>query len=196
MKKSFLCFSFASLFVLLARAELPESVIQACLSPSLTEHISGQTWQLMDLTTWDTTSMRITETPDATITAKAATAHPQSWATTEMSITQPNDTDARLATEQTLTIKVTAKNVVPSLSVSFYFLNNATLPPCKVITKNGKLTIVSNQNDWYIIADDPAMTITQTEEAMPKTTLSLSTIKLEKFTSASASIRVGEGPLP
>jgi hypothetical protein len=40
------------------------------------------------------------------------------------------------------------------------------------------------------------MTITQTEEAMPKTTLSLSTIKLEKFTSASASIRVGEGPLP
>ena len=196
MKKNLLCFTLISLFTLLARAELPESVIQACLSPSLTEHVSGQTWQLMDMTTWDTTAVRIIETADASITSKSTTPHPQAWATAEMSITQPHDTETKLAMEQTLTVKVTAKGVVPNLKISFLFLNNVHLPPCKVVTKNGKLTIVSNQNDWYIIADDPNMTITQTEEDAPKTTLSLSAINLEKFTSTSASIRVGEGPLP
>jgi hypothetical protein len=183
-------------FVASVRAELPDAVVQACLAPSVTEHVSGQTWQLMTATAWERGALRIAETAEATLATQPAAIHPQGWMETEITLVQPHDTAERIATEQTLTLKLKAKGVVPKLEATVIFLNQAKLPPCTIETYQGKLAIVAKAKDWYILAEDPATTVTQTDEAQPRTTMRLQKVALEKLDAAAVSIRVGEGSLP
>ena len=177
------------------RAELPDAVVQACLAPSVTEHASGLTWQLMTAKAWDRGAVQIRETAEATLTTQSAAAHPQGWMETAITVTQPHDTAERIATEQTLTIKLKAKGVVPKLEATVIFLDQAKLPPCSIVTHQGKLAIVSKAKDWDILADDPAITVTLTDEAQPRTTMRLQKVPLEKLDATEVSIRVGEGQL-
>ncbi|MBQ9693879.1 MAG: hypothetical protein IJV69_03905 [Kiritimatiellae bacterium] len=194
--KSWLLSGLVTGFAAIVQAALPEAVVQACLAPSITEHVSGQTWQLMTADSWDRGAMRVTETAEGTITSQTTAPHPQGWAETEVAILQSHDSLERPSLEQTLTLTMKAKGIVPKLEATLIFLNQAHLPPCSVTTWQGKLALVAKEKDWYIIADDPAITITQTDEARPRTSIRLPKLTLEKLTSASAAIRVGEGALP
>lgn len=195
MKRTFAILILA-VFSAHLRANLPESVINACLAPGAYEDVSGQQWALMSADTWENAAVRITETPTASITTQDVFPHPQGWLEGEISVIQFADGAEIPPHEQRLSLTLQAKNVVPKVTLSLYFLNGARLPPCAIVTHQGKLTIVSNRKDWYIIAEDPAMTITQTDEEHPRTTLTLPAQTLEKSGRLSASIRVGEGALP
>lgn len=190
-------FFIASLCFLatLCKADLPDAVVQACLSPSITESVSNQTWTVMDAKTWDEGAVEVVETPEASLTSRAGNPHPLKWATTEICLSTPAENVSTDALQQTLTVKVKAQGVVPKLTCSINFIDHAKLPPCKVITWQGKLALVSTQNDWYILADHPEITISQTSEATPRTIVRLPNISLEKYASTEASIRVGEGAL-
>lgn len=194
MSRTFLIASFC-LLATLCKADLPDAVIHACLSPSITESTSNQTWAVMDAKTWDEGALEIVETQTATLTSRAGNAHPLNWATTEICLATPVESASADALQQTLTLKVKAQGVVPKLTCSINFIDHAKLPPSKVITWQGKLALVSKQNDWYIIAEHPEITISQTSETTPRTIMRLPNLTLEKHASIEASIRVGEGAL-
>lgn len=195
MIRAFLILCLATLAVY-CRAALPDAVVQACLTPTITDAISSQTWTVMTVDAWDTGAIHITETADAAISSKPGAPHPLDWATTEVSLSTPLDCTDGAAVRQTLTLKLTAKSVVPKLDCTITLLNQAHLPPCEITSWQGKLAIVSKAKDWYIVANDPEMTVTQTDEASPRTTLRRTKLIVEKFKSVEASILVGEGPLP
>lgn len=178
------------------RAELPESVVKACLAPVIYDCTSYQSWAVMSATQWDNSATQIAELETETISSQRGQPHPLNWAVTEVAIVQPLAGAERPETEQRLTLSVRGKGVLPKLELSLHFIDKAILPPCKVVTHQGKLALVSLQNDWYIIAEDPAMTITQTDEETPRTTLALPEVVIEKAGQIRASILVGEGLLP
>ena len=177
-------------------AALPETVVQACLAPTVLDGVSPQPWVLMTAEAWDTGAMRITESPEASVTAQSCKPHPTEWLTADLRISTPNQQPHTQAFQQTLTIYLKARGVVPSMTCTLNFLDNAVLPPCEIIKWQGKLAIISKQKDWYIVAEDPKMTITQTDEASPKTTLRLPDVVLEKTAAIEAAITIGEGKLP
>jgi hypothetical protein len=179
----------------LLRAALPDAVVQACLAPSITDSTVNQTWTIMTAETWENSPMTITETAEASLTAQPGKPHPLEWLTSQITISTPNGDDDSVPLQQTLTIQVTAKGVVPKLTCTINFLDGARLPPCEVITWQGKVAVVSKQKDWYLLALDPAMTVLQTAEQQPRTSIRLPDVTLEKFKSAEGALLIGEGPL-
>jgi hypothetical protein len=176
-------------------AALPEAVVEACLAPSITDTTANQTWPLMTANTWHESPIVIAETPEATLNTQPGKPHPLDWLVSEIQISTPNSADETTPLKQTLTIKVTAKGVVPKLTFTINFLDNALLPPCEVITWEGKVAVVSQQKDWYILATDPQMTVVQTAEKAPRTSIRFPNMTLEKFNAATGAIIIGEGPL-
>lgn len=179
----------------IAGAVLPEAVVEACLAPSITDTTANQTWTLMTADTWNESPIVIAETAEATLNTQPGKPHPLDWLVSEIQISTPNSADENAPLQQMLSIKVTAKGVVPKLTFSINFLDNAVLPPCEVITWEGKVAVVSKQKDWYIVANDPAMTVVQTAEKTPRTSIRFANVTLEKFQSATGAILIGEGPL-
>ncbi len=194
IRKVFTC--FALIAAVWCRAALPEAVVQACLTPTIHDGVSPQPWALMTAEAWDNGAMRITESAEVSVTAQTCHAHPMDWLTADLRITTPNQQPNPKAFQQTLTLVLRSKGVLPNFTCTLNFLDGAVLPPCEIIKWKGKLAIVSKQKDWYIVAEDPKMTITQTEEATPKTTLRLANVVLEKTATVEASITIGEGALP
>lgn len=179
----------------LLRAALPAELIDALLSPSLTETVSGKSWQVTTRERWLSSPMQVSERGGITTTRQPGAGHPSGWVTTDLTLAMVPPTPEAPQPMQTFTLTATPAGIVPRTSLVFTFLNEAELPPCTVRTWKGLPAIVATAGDWYIIAKDPAATITQSHQKPVKTTLSVAG-STEKRTPLSAAILLGEGPLP
>lgn len=195
MKRWFFLFCIVG-FAWGVRAALPDAVVQACLAPRIFDATSGQSWTLMTAADWANGAMDIAESAEASTFTQVGKPHPMDWATTALTLTQPNPGAERPESEQRLEITFRAKAVVPEMEIDLWLIDKALLPPCEVIKYQGKLAIVSKQKDWYILAGDSKMTVTQTDESPQKTTLQCPKTTVKKLTTFSASLYVGEGALP
>ena len=178
------------------RAALPESVMEACLAPYVREQASAKRWQLLSRAEWESRPVRISETGGVTTAELEGNEHPSGWVKTTIRLEMPPQTDETPRPMQTLTVEARATSVLPSLTVDFYLLQKALLPPYTVTLWHGCPALVAEAGDWYIIAGDPAAKIIKTDESEPKTTLVLENQRAKQGEAVSASIRVGEGPLP
>lgn len=175
---------------------LPDAVLEACFSPTLTDHISGKTWQVTSQEQWENSPLAISELGGVTTAKQAGNEHPDGWVKTEVTLVAPPQTATTPCPTQTFTIKALPVGITPKTTLTFTFLNQAQLPPHTVRTWQGFPALVSKANDWYIIAQDAKAVITTTNKAPVKTTLAVPNCSSEKTTPLSQSILVGEGPLP
>lgn len=175
---------------------LPDSVLEACFSPALTEQISGKTWQVTSQEKWENSPLHISEAGGVTTASQPGAEHPNGWVKTEVILLAPPQTDANPLPTQTFTVKATPVGITPKTTLTFTFLNQAVLPPHTIRTWNGFPAIVATAGDWYIIAQDAKAAITETNQDPVKTTLFIANSSTEKTTPIAHSILVGEGPLP
>lgn len=178
------------------RAALPESVMEACLAPSVREQASAKRWQVLSRAEWESRPVRISEAGGITTAEQDGAEHPSGWVKTKVRLEMPPQTDEMPQPMQTLTVEARATAVLPSLTVDFYLLQQAKLPPYTVTLWHGCPALVAEAGDWYIVAGDPAAKVIKTDEPEPKTTLVLEHQRAKQGEAVSASIRVGEGPLP
>ena len=66
---------------------LPGDVVSACLSPSLTERVSGLSWRVLTPEAWGK-SIDVGEAPDTLTLAQDGAAHPNGWVRTRVTVTQ------------------------------------------------------------------------------------------------------------
>lgn len=175
---------------------LPESVLEACFAPVLTDQISGKSWQVTSQEKWDTSPLNISETGGITTARLPGADHPDGWVKTEVILLAPPQTEANPCPTQTFTIKATPAGITPKTTLTFTFINQAHLPPHTIRTWQGFPALVSTANDWYVIVRDAQARITETHDAPVKTTVSITGCSSEKRTPIERSILVGEGPLP
>lgn len=180
----------------LARAALPEAVLQALLSPVLSDTLSRKSWQVTTPERWIGSPTRVSELGGITTSVQSGADHPDGWVRTELILTMPPRTDETPQPTQTFTVKALPLGVTPKTTLTFTFLNEAELPPCTVRTWQGFPALVAVSGDWYIIAQDAKARITQSHDTPMKTTLSVSDCTTEKTSPLSRSILIGEGPLP
>lgn len=179
-----------------ARAELPESVVAACLAPEVRESVLGVCWQVTSQARWEGEPVHISERISATQAEQAGLPHPQGLAETRVSLTMPAQTAAEPCPMQTWQVEVTPSTQVPEMTLDFHLLQRAPLPPCEVRTWNGLPALVATAGDWYLIAGTPTAKILQTEEAVPLTTLVVAGVRAQKARPVRVKLYVGEGALP
>ncbi len=177
-------------------AELPSSVLDACLSPALTEKTSGVRWQVMTRTQWENRPTRISERAEGTYAEQDGQAHPSAWISTTLALLMPPQTVQTPRPIQTLTLRATPSGVFPKTTLDFIFLDNAALPPYTIKLWNGRPALVAVDGNWYIIAGDPKTKVMQKAGKPLRTSLVLEGVSTERTAPMSASILVGEGALP
>ncbi len=178
-----------------ARAALPDAVLEACLRPTLTEEAFGLSWHATTRQDWERAPLRVTEA-EGRVTAEADGAeHPNGWVKTRLTLSQPPLTDANPRPTQTFTVTATPTGVTPSTTLRFELLKDAPLPPCKPQAWGGRIALVADAGDWYVIADNPKAQLIRAEGDPVRWTLR-ETRTVDARTPASAAILVGEGPLP
>lgn len=180
----------------LVKAALPDAVLKAVLSPAITDTTLERTWQLTTPETWLSSPTRVSELGGMTTSVQSGADHPSGWVKTELILTMPPQTDANPNPIQTFTLKATPVGVTPKTTLTFLFLNQAVLPPCSVRTWKGCPALVSDANDWYIIAQDPKARITRSDTDPVKTTLAVADCTTGKTQPVSRAVLLGEGPLP
>ena len=146
------------------RAALPESVMEACLAPSVREQTSAKRWQVLSRTEWESRPVRISEAGGITTAEQDGAEHPSGWVKTKVRLEMPPQTDETPQPMQTLTVEARATAVLPSLTVDFYLLQQAKLPPYTVTLWHGCPALVAEAGDWYIVAGDPAAKVIKTDD--------------------------------
>lgn len=189
-------FSLALGCAALAQAALPAEVLEALLSPTLTDTSLNATWQVMTPEKWFTSPTRVSELGGVTTSVQAGADHPSGWVKTELIVTMPPQTQANPQPTQTLTLKALPLGITPKTTLTFTFLNAAQLPPYTVRTWQGYPALAADAGDWYIIARDKQALINQSHSRPVKTTLSVANRTAEKTAPLSVSLLLGEGPLP
>lgn len=179
-----------------ARAELPESVVAACLTPEVRESALGICWQVTSQARWEGEPVHISEHIGATQAEQAGLPHPQGLAETRVSLTMPAQTAAEPCPMQTWQVEVTPSMLVPTVTLDFHLLHQASLPPYDVRTWNGLPALVAKTGDWYLIAGEPKAKILQTSEEVPLTTLIVAGVRAQKAKPVRVRLYVGEGALP
>ena len=178
------------------RAELPESVLEACLSPVVVDHTAGKTWQVLTRQHWESAPVKVTEQKGETLAEQEGLPHPNAWITAQVSLRMPQQTATCPNPTQELTLRLLPNGVTPKTTLSIHFLNKAKLPPYKATLWNGCPALVATAGDWYIIATDKKAKIVQQSAPEQCTSLTLENLSSEKRAPIVASIRVGEGALP
>lgn len=179
------------------RAALPDAVRQACFSAAVTERTTGSSWGVSSWETWRGNPMRIREVGEDTIAEQDGTASPAGWATTTVSLLMPRQTEANPQPTQRLTVTVTPTEAIPEKAVfDILLLKDAPLPPCSVKPWGNRIAIVSDASDWYLAADDSKARVSVQEGADRKTTVKLEGLSPKGKAPVSATLLVGEGPLP
>ena len=173
---------------------LPGDVVSACLSPSLTERVSGLSWRVLTPEAWGR-SIDVGESPDTLTLAQDGAAHPNGWVRTRVTVTQAPRTAANPAPVQTLTVTATPSGILPETTVVFDLLKEAALPPCTAKAWGGRPALVADAGDWFIIAGSPKAKLVRLEGEQPRWTLT-ETATAKGSAPVSASLRVGVGALP
>lgn len=189
-------FTLALCCAAFAQAALPDALLKALLSPTLTDPLTNTTWQVTSLEQWLSAPTRVSELGGVTTSAQDGAEHPAGWVRTELILTMPPRTESNPRPTQTFTLKAVPLGITPKTTLTFTFLNAAELPPYTVRTWQGFPALVATAGDWYVIAQDPAARITRTHDAPVKTTLSIADCTTEKTLPLTRSILIGEGPLP
>ncbi len=178
------------------RAELPPAVLEACLTPTLTERASGQTWAAMTRARWEAAPLRVHERDGLQIAEADGLAPTNGWAAVTLTLSQRPQSAANPRPMQTFA--VAARPLPPLRETTFdvALLHDAPLPPCTVRQWGGRVALVADAGDWYLVAGDPKATLTRTEGARPRWTLALRGLPAKLGVPATATLLVGEGALP
>ncbi len=177
-------------------AVLPESVIRACLAPELKDHTADVTWQVMDAKTWDSAPIEVGEAEDTTLLELPGKEHPSGWLRTSVRLRAPKPTDAQPCPTQTLSVEARSEGIVSQMTVDFVLLKDAKLPPYRIRQWGNRIAIVAEAGDWYIAADEATATITESHTPERTVTLRVPNCAVTLSAPASASLLIGEGPLP
>ncbi len=194
--KPFLLLMTALGFIATLHAELPEAVLEACLSPSIYDHSLNQTWTVMTRQVWEEQPLEVVEGEATTTIRLAGTPHPNDWLTTEVEVITPTPTEAQPQPIQTFTVRARSAGVVPIMTLDFTLLNQAKLPPYSVQAWGNRIALVAKAEDWYIIANEPTAKLTQAKTEDKAATLVVPQVILQRTTDAQVSLLIGEGPLP
>lgn len=178
------------------RAALPDTVRRACFSAAVTEHPSGQTWDVTSWETWRNSPLRIAEVGVDTIAEQDGRPGPADCAKTAVALLMPPQTEANPQPTQRLTLTVTPSGTQPKASFDLLLLRDAPLPPCSVKAWGGRLAIVSDAGDWYLAAEDPKARIAIAEGPERRTTVKVEGLMPKGLAPVSTALLVGEGPLP
>lgn len=178
------------------RAELPTSVLEACLAPKLFDHTTSQVWEVTNRARFEGGDVTISEFAGAFSATQAGKPHPNEWGTTQVTLRSPVVSAANPTPRQTFEVAFTAGQVVPQMTIDFILIDNAALPPYEVKAWGNYPALVSKAGDWYVIACNPKATITLTQETPQRTTVAVKGITVSKGSSAREAFWIGEGPLP
>ena len=173
---------------------LPNEVIFACLSPSLTEQASGLSWQALSPKNWGK-AVNVQEGEARLTFSQDGAAHPNDWVKTRITLSQAPQTEANPAPVQTLTVTAIPSGVLHETTVIFDLLKEAALPPCTAKVWGGRPALVADAGDWFIIAESATAKLIRVEGEKPRWTLT-ETKTARGVDEISASFRVGAGPLP
>ncbi len=187
---------FFALIAMTAVAALPDAVLDACLAPEVTEHATGQSWTILTRKAWDNGLLEVSENAGVTTIRCVGKDHPQGWVTTEVKAVAPNPTEAQPTPMQVLTILATPKGVVPRMTLDITLIKQAKLPPFTIQPWGNRIALVADAKDWYIIAEHPNAKMTQAKTPDKAVTLKVINLVAEGAETVSASIKIGEGPLP
>ncbi|MEG2415615.1 MAG: hypothetical protein RSB14_00040 [Kiritimatiellia bacterium] len=193
--KQFLAFLFFSCTMGLF-AEFPPLVLDACFSTTVTDSASNRTWQIKPRTQWIANPIRISECEGTTTASQDGVAHPNGWATTAISIVTPPLTETDPCPIQRQSYTVRTMGVAPQTDITFTLINNKVLPPCTIKPWGDRLAIVSNANDWYLIAEASNARLTVSDSEPKHYTLTVPPITVKGHKDVTATLLTGEGPLP
>lgn len=178
------------------RAELPPAVLEACLRPTLTEHASGQTWAAMTRAKWEAAPLRVHERGGLQVAEADGLAPTNGWAAVTLTLSQRQQTAANPRPMQTFAVSARPVHPLREATFDVALIRDAPLPPCSVRQWGGRVALVAEAGDWYVVAGDPKATLTRTEGAEPRWTLALKGLRATPDAPATASLLVGEGALP
>ncbi len=177
-------------------AALPEAVRQACFSATAQEHTTGAAWTITSWEAWSSGGVQIVETPGETRAEQAGLPHPSDLAQTHLAVITPEATEANPNPIQRLTVTLTPSGALNPFKVTLTLIANRPLPPCQVKPWGKRLAIVSTTNDWYIIPDDARAKVALGKDDARHTTVSIGPMVTTERHPLTATLLVGEGPLP
>lgn len=181
----------------LLQAELPESVMEAALAPTIADRTSGQSWQVTNRARFESGDLTIQEFAGAFSATQPGLPHPSDWATTEVTLRSPVVSDDNPQPMQTFDVAITmGGRLVPQMTVDMLLIDNATLPPYEVKAWAGHPALVAKDGSWYLIVRNPKASIRLTSEAPQRTTVRVDQITLTKGQTAQEGFWIGEGALP
>ncbi len=180
----------------IASAVLPESVLTACLSPEIKDHTAALSWQVMDAKTWNTSPIEVSEVGTTTELELDGKEHPNGWLRTEVRLEAPKPTDAAPMPTQRLLVTARSTGVLPQTTVDFVLLKEAKLPPYRIEPWGDRIAIIAEAGDWYLATEAKTATITQSNTADRALTVCVPNCKVTLSEPATATLLVGEGPLP
>ena len=145
------------------RAELPPAVLDACLRPTLTEHASGQTWAAMTRAKWEAAPLRVHERGGLQVAEADGLAPTNGWAAVTLTLSQRPQTAANPRPMQTFAVSARPVHPLREATFDVALIRDAPLPPCSVRQWGGRVALVAEAGDWYVVAGDPKATLTRTE---------------------------------
>lgn len=196
-----ICHLLPALLLLLAagtlRAALPDAVRRACFSAAVVERTSDVTWDVTSWEAWRSHPLRVREEGSGTVAEQDGKPSPAGWANTAVSLLMPRQTEAVTLPTQRLSVTVRPTDALPpKVAFDILLLRDAPLPPCSVKAWGGRLAVVSDAGDWYLAADDPKARVSVAEGAERRTTVKVEGLVPKGGAPVSATLLVGEGPLP
>ncbi len=178
-----------------AMAILPDAVLDACLSPEVTEHATGKSWTIMTRKAWDNGLLEVSEKGTVTTISCIGKEHPQGWVTTAISVIAPMPTEEHPMPMQTLTVEATAQGILPKMTLDLTLIKQAKLPAYTIQPWGDRMAVVAEAQDWYLIADHPNAKVVQAKNADKQLTIQVPQLIAEGATTVRASLKIGEGPL-
>ncbi len=179
-----------------AMAILPSLVEEACFSAKVTEYYSGHSWTLTSWEKWKNVTGLQIQMDDTILRAKLNTSpHPNKWYTTFVTLETPIVTDACPQPLQTLIINVVSEGFIEKDQIVLKPIEKSKLPPFQIEAISGRLALIGENKDWYIVLDDPNARIIRDAQDQSIVTIEYAPQELKSGQTLQAKFYVGEGKL-
>ena len=179
-------------------AMLPESVERACFSMQLEDVVHQTRWEVSSWDTWrGAAGLSLQMDKDGGYSASLPGAMDKNEIfLTELTLSSPAITSYQQQPLQTLTLTVTAKGFVEKTTVLVDLMKDVELPPFTIQVVHGRMVMVANDKQWYIVIDDPKARVHQAKDNSYRVTVSVAAMEFDgKVRQQTAKLYIGEGEM-